>query len=41
MISVIIIIAASAREWYKVISGRIPAVSTEHPFEPRTAESGD
>jgi carbon starvation protein len=37
MISVIIIIAASAREWYKVVSGRMPAVSTEHPFEPRPA----
>jgi carbon starvation protein len=41
MVSVIIIIAASAREWYKVVSGRMPAVSTEHPFEPRTAEAGD
>jgi carbon starvation protein len=41
MVSVIIIIAASAREWYKVVSGRMPAVSTEHPFEPRAAEAGD
>ena len=42
MISVIIIITASVREWYKVVSGRMPAVSTEHPFEPRTvAATGD
>jgi carbon starvation protein len=41
MISVIIIITASAREWYKVVSGRMPAVSTEHPFEPRPAVAGD
>jgi carbon starvation protein len=41
MISVIIIIADSAVQWYKVISGRMPAVSTEHPFEPRAAVAGD
>jgi len=42
MVSVIIIIAASMREWYKVVSGRMPAVSSEHPFEPRTiAATGD
>jgi carbon starvation protein len=41
MVSVIIIIVASAREWYRVVSGRIPAVSTEVPFEPRTAVAGD
>jgi carbon starvation protein len=41
MISVIIIIADSARVWYKVVSGRIPAVSTEVPFEPRAAVAGD
>jgi carbon starvation protein len=41
MISVIIIIADSAKEWYKVVSGRMPAVSTEHPFEPRPAVAGD
>ena len=35
MISVIIIIADSAKEWYKVVSGRMPAISTEVPFEPR------
>ena len=41
MVSVIIIIAASMREWYKVVSGRMPAVSSEHPFEPRAAVAGD
>jgi carbon starvation protein len=41
MISVIIIITASVREWYKVVSGRMPAVSSEHPFEPRAAVAGD
>ena len=37
MISVIIIIADSAKEWYKVVTGRMPAVSSEVPFEPRAA----
>jgi carbon starvation protein len=41
MVSVIIIIADSAKEWWKVVSGRMPAVTTEHPFEPRTAVAGD
>jgi carbon starvation protein len=41
MVSVIIIITASVREWYKVVSGRMPAVSSEHPFEPRPAVAGD
>jgi len=41
MISVIIIIADSAKEWYKVISGRVPAVSSEVPFEARAAVAGD
>jgi carbon starvation protein len=41
MVSVIIIIVASAHQWWKVVSGRMPAVSTEHPFEPRTAVAGD
>ena len=35
IIAVIIIIADSAKEWYKVVSGRMPAISTEVPFEPR------
>jgi carbon starvation protein len=34
MISVIVILADSAREWVLVIRGRKPAVSTEVPFEP-------
>jgi carbon starvation protein len=37
MLSVIVIIAASAREWWAVIAGRKPAISTEVPFEPRIA----
>ncbi len=41
LVSVIIIIADSARVWYKVISGRMPAVSTEVPFEPRMMPAGD
>ena len=41
MVSVIIIIGASMREWYKVVSGRMPAVSSEHPFEQRVAIAGD
>ena len=41
MISVIIIIADSAKEWYKVVTGRMPAVSSEVPFEPRAAVAGD
>ncbi len=41
MISVIIILADSARVWYKVISGRMPAISTEVPFEPRVVAAGD
>ena len=41
MISVVVIIADSAREWWAVIGGRKPAVSTEVPFEPRVAMAGD
>ena len=37
MISVIIILADSARQWYGVVSGRMPAVSSEVPYEPRAA----
>jgi carbon starvation protein len=37
MVSVVIVITASANEWYGVISGRKKAVSTEVPFTPRTA----
>jgi carbon starvation protein len=43
MASVIVIISASAKEWFAVISGRKPAVSTEVPFTPRVqpAYGGD
>jgi carbon starvation protein len=40
-LSVIVIIADSAREWMAVLSRRKPAVSTEIPFEPRVAVAGD
>ena len=41
LIAVIIILADSMKEWYKVVSGRMPAVSSEVPFEPRAAVAGD
>jgi carbon starvation protein len=41
MISVIVILADSARQWYGVISGRMPAVSSEVPYEARAAVAGD
>ena len=40
MVSVIVIIADSLREWTAVIRGRKPAISTEVPFE-RVPASGD
>ena len=40
-LSVIVIIADSAREWYAILSKQKPAVSTEIPFEPRVAMAGD
>jgi carbon starvation protein len=40
-ISVIVILADSAREWMSVIRGTKPAVSTEVPFEGRVAVAGD
>ena len=40
-ISVLVILADSAREWASVIRGRKPAVSTEVPFEGRVAVAGD
>ena len=40
--SVIVILAASLREWWAVLGGRKPAVSSEVPYRPRTAfASGD
>jgi carbon starvation protein len=41
MVSVVVIISASAREWLLVIRGRKPAVSTEVPYEPHAAYAGD
>jgi carbon starvation protein len=41
MISVIVIIAASAHEWYSVLGGRKPLVSSEHPFEGPVPVAGD
>ncbi|MEO7963901.1 MAG: carbon starvation CstA family protein, partial [Gemmatimonadaceae bacterium] len=41
LISVVVIIAASANEWLAVVNGRKPARSTEIPFEPRVALAGD
>jgi carbon starvation protein len=40
-LSVIVILADSAREWWSVLGGRKPAVSTEVPFEGRVAVAGD
>jgi carbon starvation protein len=36
-ISVIVILADSAREWLSVLNGKKPAVSTEVPFQGRVA----
>jgi carbon starvation protein len=41
LLSVIVILAASAREWVSVIQGRKVAVSSEVPFEARVAVAGD
>jgi carbon starvation protein len=41
LLSVIVILVESAREWLAVVRGRKPAVSTEIPFEPRVAIAGD
>ncbi|MBV6520673.1 MAG: Peptide transporter CstA [Gemmatimonadaceae bacterium] len=41
LVSVLVILAASAREWWLVIGGRKAAMSTEVPFEPRVALAGD
>jgi carbon starvation protein len=40
MVSVVVILAESTREWIAVLRGRKPAVSTEVPFEPAIA-TGD
>jgi len=36
LISVVVILIASAHEWFSVLSGRKPATSSEIPFEPAT-----
>jgi carbon starvation protein len=41
LVSVLVILADSAREWIAVLRGRKPARSTEVPFEPRAAYAGD
>jgi len=40
-LSVLVILADSAREWSSVLGGKKPAVSTEVPFEGRVAVAGD
>ncbi|MBI3792606.1 MAG: carbon starvation protein A [Gemmatimonadetes bacterium] len=37
IISVVVILVASALEWWKVLAGHKPAVSSEVPFQPRAA----
>jgi carbon starvation protein len=41
LVSVIVILADSAREWYAVLSGAKAARSTEVPYEPRAFAAGD
>ncbi|HEU4564448.1 MAG TPA: carbon starvation CstA family protein [Gemmatimonadaceae bacterium] len=41
MVSVVVILGASAREWLLVMRGRKPARSTEVPFEAGIATAGD
>jgi carbon starvation protein len=41
MVSVVVILADSTREWLQVLRGRKPAISSEVPFEPRPAYGGD
>jgi carbon starvation protein len=41
MVSVIVILADSIREWAACLQGRKPVVSTEAPFTPRVAVAGD
>jgi len=41
MISVVVILADSVREWAAVLRGRKPATSTEAPFQARVAVAGD
>jgi len=41
MISVIVILADSIREWYAVLGGRKPVVSSEVPFDGPIPVPGD
>jgi carbon starvation protein len=41
LIAVVVILTASAHEWFVVLSGRKKAVSTEIPFRPELAPAGD
>ncbi|HSA55103.1 MAG TPA: carbon starvation CstA family protein, partial [Gemmatimonadaceae bacterium] len=41
LLAVIVIVAGSARVWWRVLARREPAISTEVPFEPRVAMAGD
>jgi carbon starvation protein len=41
MVSVVVILADSVREWTAVLGGRKPALSTEAPFQARVAVAGD
>ena len=41
MLSVIVILTASAHEWWSVVSGAKTARSTEVPFQPRAYAAGD
>ena len=41
LVSVVVILADSAREWYAVLSGAKAARSTEVPFQPRVFAAGD
>jgi carbon starvation protein len=41
MVSVVVILADSMREWFACVQGRKPVVSSEAPFQPRVAVAGD
>jgi hypothetical protein len=41
MVSVVVILADSVREWTAVLRGSKPTVSSEVPFDARVAMAGD
>jgi hypothetical protein len=41
LVSVLVILAWSAREWWAVLSGSKAARTTEVPFQPRAFAAGD